>query len=109
MDCDAPCGWERSHPLSLPETGSELALSASALFSRLIMAARRREGAPPPALRPSCRGRLADEYDAAQERGEVGQLTGHPSKVVPNKNDIPATAAAEAKVEAGADQRTAAG
>ena len=72
------------------------------------MAARRREGAPPPALRPSCRGRLADEYDAAQERGEVGQLTGHPSKVVPNKNVIPATAA-EAKVEAGADQRTAAG
>jgi uncharacterized glyoxalase superfamily metalloenzyme YdcJ len=37
--------------------------------------------------------RLADEYDAAQERGEVGQQTGRP-KVVPNQNDfLPATAA----------------
>jgi hypothetical protein len=36
--------------------------------------------------------RLADEYDAAQERGEVGQRTGRP-KVVPDQNDFsPATA-----------------
>ena len=37
--------------------------------------------------------RLADEYDAAQERGEVGQATGRP-KVVPDENDfLPPTAA----------------
>lgn len=35
--------------------------------------------------------RLADEYDAAQERGEVGQQTGRP-KVVPDGNDIPTAA-----------------
>lgn len=32
--------------------------------------------------------RLADEYDAAQERGEVGQRTGRPKKVVPKENDF---------------------
>jgi hypothetical protein len=37
--------------------------------------------------------RLADEYDAAQERGEVGRQTGRP-KIVPNGNDLsPPTAA----------------
>ncbi len=37
--------------------------------------------------------RLADEYDAAQQRGEVGQPTGRP-KVVPDENDLlPPTAA----------------
>lgn len=35
--------------------------------------------------------RLADEYDAAQERGEVGQQTGRP-KIVPDGNDIPSAA-----------------
>lgn len=35
--------------------------------------------------------RLADEYDAAQDRGEVGQQTGRP-KVVPNQNDFIPTA-----------------
>ncbi|OYX67032.1 MAG: hypothetical protein B7Y88_04210 [Sphingomonadales bacterium 32-64-17] len=36
--------------------------------------------------------RLAVEYDAAQERGEIGQRTGRP-KDVPNENDfIPTTA-----------------
>lgn len=37
--------------------------------------------------------RLADEYDAAQARGEVGQRTGRPPKDVPAGNDIPPTAA----------------
>lgn len=37
--------------------------------------------------------RLADEYDAAQGRGEVGQRTGRP-KVVPQENDFPTPAAA---------------
>ncbi|MGQ2906720.1 MAG: SAM-dependent methyltransferase [Aliihoeflea sp.] len=33
--------------------------------------------------------RIADEYDAAQERGEVGQRTGRPKKVVAVDDDIP--------------------
>ncbi len=38
--------------------------------------------------------RLAEEYDAAQERGEVGQRTGRPKKDVADDNDfLPATAA----------------
>lgn len=37
--------------------------------------------------------RLADEYDAAQQRGDIGQPTGRP-KVVPDENDLlPPTAA----------------
>lgn len=38
--------------------------------------------------------RLAEEYDAAQDAGEVGQRTGRPSKNVPEQNDFrPASAA----------------
>ena len=40
---------------------------------------------------PRAKVHLADEYDAAQERGEVGQQTGRP-KVVQNQNDFTATA-----------------
>lgn len=36
--------------------------------------------------------RLADEYDAAQKRGEIGQKTGRP-KVVPEENDFIPSAA----------------
>lgn len=38
--------------------------------------------------------RLADEYDAAQQRGEVGQQTGRP-KVVRDGNDFSAATAAD--------------
>jgi hypothetical protein len=37
--------------------------------------------------------RLADEYDAAQERGEVARHSAGNPHIVPNKNDLPRTAA----------------
>jgi hypothetical protein len=37
--------------------------------------------------------RLADEYDAAQARGEAAKHSGGNPKIVPNKNDLPKTAA----------------
>jgi len=42
-------------------------------------------------IEAAAKRRLADEYDAAQERKEVGQRTGRP-KVVPQQNDIPSAA-----------------
>ena len=43
-------------------------------------------------IEAAAKRRLADEYDAAQERGEVGQQTGRP-KVVTNENDFIPSAA----------------
>ncbi len=37
--------------------------------------------------------RLADEYDAAQERGEVAKHSSGNPQIVPNQNDLPATSA----------------
>ena len=43
-------------------------------------------------IEAQAKARLADEYDAAQERGEVGQ-SGSRSDLVPNGNEVPPTAA----------------
>lgn len=45
-------------------------------------------------IRARAEMRLAEEYDTAQDRGEVGQRTGRPQKDVVDDNDFrPATAA----------------
>lgn len=59
-----------------------------------VVAAAHRAQADALEIEALAKRRLADEYDAAQERGEVGQRTGRP-KVVTDGNDFVPPAAAD--------------
>ncbi|MBN9457475.1 MAG: hypothetical protein J0I54_12675 [Bosea sp.] len=59
-----------------------------------LIAAAHRAQAHAIEIEAQAKRRLADEYDAAQKLGEVGQRTGRP-KVVPEQNDLTPPSAAE--------------
>lgn len=61
---------------------------------RLVAKARRLQG-DALLIESRAKMRIADEYDAAQERGEVGQRRGRPRKVVADDDDIPPPSAEE--------------
>ncbi|MEB3045649.1 hypothetical protein VCM43_18995 [Rhizobium sp. MJ21] len=60
-----------------------------------LIAAAHRAQADALEIEAAAKRRLADEYDAAQERGEIGQRTGRPQKDVPQENDFHPPTAAE--------------
>lgn len=58
-----------------------------------LIAAAHRAQADALTIEAQAKRRLADEYDAAQERGEVAKHSAGNPQIVSNKNDLPATAA----------------